>query len=1233
MLSSPIFASQTIHNHLPLHNPFVGATTTIHPSSSAAAYSPTSLSLPNPTKKSNTRYIPARHNINAISTALSFITKSTTVKDLLKQLLGIPPFNLQLVSVDLDSNGNQKTVEANASFNLFEFLRDPKRHIYDCNFQVPTDFGDIGAVLVKNNFRQDFFFKTIALDDKITFTCDSWVHSTYDNPERRIFFSDKSYLPSDTPNGMKLLRTKDLESLRGNGEGERKSFERIYDYDVYNDVGSPDISESLLRPVLGGQEHPYPRRCRTGRAMSKADPSSESRTLTLFYIPRDEDFSEIKDISFSVRGLSSALHGVIPILAAVFTDKDAGFSSFTEINSLYNEGVHIPGLDKGLLSILPNLIDAANSAIKFDTPELIERDTFAWSRDDEFCRQMVAGINPYKIQLVTEWPLMSKLDPEVYGPAESSITKEIVEQELKGVMTFEEALEQKKLFMLDYHDILLPYVNKVRELDDTILYGSRTLMFLTPTGTLQPLAIELTRPPTDDGKPQWNRVYTPNGEATDGWLWKIAKAQVLSHDSFYHQLVSHWLRTHCAQEPYVIATNRHLSQMHPINRLLSPFFRYTMQINALARQLLINAQGIIETTFGPGEYNVLMSSDVYDQEWRFDQESLPGDLIKRGMAVEDPSAEYGLKLAIEDYPFANDGLLIWDAIKEFVTSYVTHYYPEDNLIKSDEELQAWWTEIRTVGHGDKKDEPWWPQLKTQDDLIQIVSTMMWVPSGHHATVNFGQYDYAGYFPNRPSTSRVKMPDEEPTAKEWENFLTRPESVLLDCFPSKIQAVTIMVVLDVLSSHSLDEAYIGGNAEAAWAAEPTIKVAYDVFSQRLKELEGIIDSRNVDPELRNRSGAGLIPFTLLKPDSEPGVTGKEPWSESRTTLPFYVPRDEDFSGIKGATFGVWTLYSILHAVLPTLDSVLMDKKKGFWSFRDINSLYDKGFNIPPLENGLLSALPRILKDEWPLMSKLDPEVYGPAESAISEEIIEQEIKGFMTFEEALEQKKLFLLDYHDLLLPNTETATIELTHPPNNGKPQWKHVYAPCWDASSWLWKLAKVRVLAHFAQVTISSNYVPVNFGQYDYAGYFPNRPTIARTKMPNEDPTPEEWQTFLKNPELVLLNCFPSQVQGTKVMFILDVLSSHSPDEKYIGIDMEAAWEAEPVIKIAFHDFNRRLKELECVIDLRNNDPNLSNRYGAGLMPYQLLKPFSEVTNKLNTRIRPDRSRRGYPGSIRAPD
>jgi lipoxygenase len=80
------------------------------------------------------------------------------------------------------------------------------------------------------------------------------------------FFSfEQSYLPSETPEGLIRLREEELKTLRGNGQGERKKFDRIYDYDVYNDLGDPDSDPELKRPVLGGKEHPYPRRCRTGR--------------------------------------------------------------------------------------------------------------------------------------------------------------------------------------------------------------------------------------------------------------------------------------------------------------------------------------------------------------------------------------------------------------------------------------------------------------------------------------------------------------------------------------------------------------------------------------------------------------------------------------------------------------------------------------------------------------------------------------------------------------------------------------------------------------------------------------------------------------------------------------------------------------------------------------------------------------------------------------------------------
>lgn len=73
-------------------------------------------------------------------------------------------------------------------------------------------------------------------------------------------------MPSETPPGLKALREEELRNLRGDGKGVRKLSDRIYDYDVYNDLGNPDKGIDFTRPNLGGPEIPYPRRCRTGRA-------------------------------------------------------------------------------------------------------------------------------------------------------------------------------------------------------------------------------------------------------------------------------------------------------------------------------------------------------------------------------------------------------------------------------------------------------------------------------------------------------------------------------------------------------------------------------------------------------------------------------------------------------------------------------------------------------------------------------------------------------------------------------------------------------------------------------------------------------------------------------------------------------------------------------------------------------------------------------------------------------
>eukprot|EP00252_Welwitschia_mirabilis_P019926 TRINITY_DN4743_c0_g1_i1.p1 TRINITY_DN4743_c0_g1~~TRINITY_DN4743_c0_g1_i1.p1 ORF type:complete len:585 (+),score=61.44 TRINITY_DN4743_c0_g1_i1:296-2050(+) len=575
---------------------------------------------------------------------------------------------------------------------------------------------------------------------------------------------------------------------------------------------------------------------------------------------------------FASKRVKALMHNLLPTLIANFTDPSKEFECFSEIEKLYRDLRNKSEFQKGKTTKMPNIVgyvqETTEEMLRYDKPHIISRDKFAWLRDDEFARQTLAGVNPASIELLKSFPPKSKLDPRIYGPPESALRKEHIIGQLNG-MSVEQALEEKKLFILDYHDVYLPYVHDINTQDGRKAYATRTIFFLTPLGTLKPIAIELSLPSLALGSKS-KRVMTPPNDATTNWLWQLAKAHVCANDAGIHQLKHHWLRTHACMEPYFLAAHRQLSVMHPIFKLLHPHMRYTMEINALARQSLINAGGTIESSFTPGKYCMEISAAAY-KEWRFDMEGLPADLIKRGMAEKDPSKPHGLKLVIEDYPYAADGLLIWSAIQEWVEEYVNYYYRDPNSVQSDTELQAWWVEIKIKGHPDKGNEPWWPKLETAEDLIGVLSTMIWVASGQHAALNFGQYPYGGYVPNRPCLMRRLIPEEKDP--EYQVFHSNPQKFFLSSLPSLVQSINLMAVIDTLSTHSVDEEYIGQRRQSVWTSDLDIIDAFRKFSGNIQFIEKIIHQRNKDSKLRNRTGAGVLPYELLVPSSGPGVTGR------------------------------------------------------------------------------------------------------------------------------------------------------------------------------------------------------------------------------------------------------------------------------------------------------------------------------------------------------------------------
>ncbi|EOA29580.1 hypothetical protein CARUB_v10012957mg [Capsella rubella] len=829
---------------------------------------------------------------------LDFKDVMASLLDRVHELLG-RRVSLHLISSLQPDPANEKRGRLGKAAHLENWVTKIKTSVtaeetaFGVTFDWDESMGPPVAFVIKNHHHSQFYLKSLTLrgfpgheGGPIHFLCNSWIYPNHRYRSDRVFFSNKAYLPSETPELMKELREEELMNLRGDEkDGEFKDWDRVYDYAYYNDLGAPDKGPDSSRPVLGGStDLPYPRRCKSGRKPTKSDPKSESRLAILnlnMYVPRDERFSLVKFSDVLVYAIKAVTQVLVPEIASVCNKTINEFDSFEDIFHLYDGSIK---LDTGTISKLRDIIpwemfrelirNDGERFLKFPLPDILKESRSAWRTDEEFAREMLAGLNPLVISRLQEFPPKSNLDSAKYGNQDSSISEEHIEAYMNG-FSVQEALEQNKLYILDHHDALMPYLRRINS-TNTKTYATRTLLLLQEDGTLKPLAIELSLPHAQgDSRGSVSKVFTPAEKGVEGSIWQLAKAYAAVNDSGYHQLISHWLQTHAVIEPFIIATNRQLSVVHPIYKLLHPHFRDTMNINALARHVLINSDGVLERTVFPGRYAMELSSSIY-KNWVFTDQALPKDLLKRGVAVEDPNSENGVKLLIEDYPYAVDGLEIWSAIETWVTEYCSFYYKNDKAVRTDTEIQSWWTELRTKGHGDKQHEPWWPSMQTRDALIESCTIIIWIASALHAAVNFGQYPYAGFLPNRPTVSRRFMP--EPGTEEYAELAEDADVAFLKTITPQLQTLLGISIIETLSMHSTDEVYLGQRDSTHWTADDEPLEAFKRFGKELELIENNIIRRNNDKRFKNRTGPVNIPYTLLYPNTtdytrEGGITGK------------------------------------------------------------------------------------------------------------------------------------------------------------------------------------------------------------------------------------------------------------------------------------------------------------------------------------------------------------------------
>lgn len=167
-------------------------------------------------------------------------------------------------------------------------------------------------------------------------------------------------------------------------------------------------------------------------------------------------------------------------------------------------------------------------------------------------------------------------------------------------------------------------------------------------------------------------------------------------------------------------------------------------------------------------------------------------------------------------------------------------------------------------------------MQTLSDLTQTCTTIIWVASALHAAVNFGQYPYAGYLPNRPTLSRQFMP--EAGTPEYEELKSNPDKVYLRTITAQLQTLLGVSLIEILSRHSSDEVYLGQRSTPEWTTDSAALEAFEKFGKQLVEIEKRIIEMNNDEKWKNRVGPVKVPYTLLYPNTSDysgvgGLTGR------------------------------------------------------------------------------------------------------------------------------------------------------------------------------------------------------------------------------------------------------------------------------------------------------------------------------------------------------------------------
>ncbi|XP_047429793.1 hydroperoxide isomerase ALOXE3-like [Mugil cephalus] len=435
-----------------------------------------------------------------------------------------------------------------------------------------------------------------------------------------------------------------------------------------------------------------------------------------------------------------------------------------------------------------------------------------WKEDDFFGYQYLNAVNPNVIERCSELP------------KNFVVTEEMVKPFLKEGSSLKKEMEKGNIFIRDQKIIDGISTRKLENGDPLHMTVGFCLFYMNPENKLMPIAIQLNQQPSEQ-----NPIFLPSDLETD---WLLAKLFFKSSDMMEYEAVHHLMNTHFLAEVFAVATLRCFPVIHPLYKLLIPHFRYTIHINIVGRPELFGPEGIL--TMSSLGYDGLMElMGKHLSEMTYSSLCLPENITARGLE------------SVPNFYYRDDGLKVWDIINSFVKSIVEYYYPSDNDVCKDSELQEWISEIFTHCFLGNKHSGIPASFNTVEELIKFVTMVIFTVTAQHAAVNNGQFDYQSWAPNGALLLRKPPPN------------TKGQSTMetiLETLPNVAETAKSAALVWLLSDTYTDVVYLGAYPDERFD-EPAPKQMIKEFQEELSNLSEAITARNSQLQ---------VPYTYLDP---------------------------------------------------------------------------------------------------------------------------------------------------------------------------------------------------------------------------------------------------------------------------------------------------------------------------------------------------------------------------------